>query len=118
MALVGLPPGSRHELGPLAYAVALRRRGVNVLYLGPDTPVASWVHASTESSAVAATIGVARPADIGPALEVGAALSAMRPSLLVTPGGPSAPDAGGDGQVLPMRVTDAAAEMARLLGLT
>ena len=115
--LVGLPPGSRHEIGPLAYAVALRRRGVNVLYLGPDTPVASWVHAGTESSAVAATIAVARPADIGPALEVGAALSAMRPSFLVTLGGPSAPDVGGVGHVLPLRVTDAAAAMARLVGL-
>ena len=34
--LVGLPPGSRHELGALAFAVALRRRGVGVLYLGAD----------------------------------------------------------------------------------
>ena len=41
--LVGLPPGSRHELGALAFAVALRRRGVGVMYLGPDVTVDAWV---------------------------------------------------------------------------
>ena len=42
--VVGLPPGSRHELGALAFATALRRRGLPVLYLGADVPVASWLH--------------------------------------------------------------------------
>ena len=41
--IVGLPPGSRHELGALAFAAALRRRGVGVLYLGPDVPIDGWV---------------------------------------------------------------------------
>ena len=41
--VVGLPPGSRHELGALAFATALRRRGVAVLYIGADVPVASWL---------------------------------------------------------------------------
>ncbi len=44
LVVVGLPPGSRHELGALAFAVAVRRLGVGVLYLGADVPVASWVH--------------------------------------------------------------------------
>ena len=38
--VVGLPPGARHELGALAFAVAARRAGIPVLYLGPDLPVA------------------------------------------------------------------------------
>lgn len=42
--VVGLPPGSRHELGALAFATALRRRGLPVLYLGADVPVASWLY--------------------------------------------------------------------------
>ena len=32
--VVGLPPGSHHELGAFAFAVAARRAGLNVLYLG------------------------------------------------------------------------------------
>ena len=44
--LVGLPPDSRHELGALAFAVALRRMGADVLYLGSDVPIASWVNAA------------------------------------------------------------------------
>ena len=42
--VVGLPPGSRHELGALAFATALRRRGLPVLDLGADVPVASWLY--------------------------------------------------------------------------
>ena len=32
--VVGLPPGSRHELGAFAFAATLRRRGLGVLYVG------------------------------------------------------------------------------------
>ena len=56
--LVGLPPGSRHELGALAFAVALRRRGVGVMYLGPDVPVDAWVDVARRTKARAAVIGV------------------------------------------------------------
>ena len=40
--LIGLPPGSRHELGALAFATAARRRGIGVVYLGADVPERSW----------------------------------------------------------------------------
>ena len=33
----GLPAGSQHELGALAFATAIRRRGMDVLYLGPTS---------------------------------------------------------------------------------
>ena len=36
--VVGLPPGGRHELGALAFAVAARRAGLAVTYLGADLP--------------------------------------------------------------------------------
>jgi DNA-binding transcriptional MerR regulator/methylmalonyl-CoA mutase cobalamin-binding subunit len=114
--LVGLPPGCRHEIGTLAFAVALRRRGADVLYLGPDTPVASWVHAAVEGAAEVAVVGVPRRADVGPAREVAAALAAARPALVVAMGGPAAvPAANGVARVLPVRVTDAAAEVPRLI---
>lgn len=43
--IIGLPPGSRHDLGLLAFAVAARRSGLRTTYLGADLPVAAWVGA-------------------------------------------------------------------------
>ncbi|TAK02339.1 MAG: MerR family transcriptional regulator [Chloroflexota bacterium] len=114
--VVGLPPGCRHEIGTLAFAVALRRRGVDVLYLGPDTPVASWAHAALDGHAVAAVIGVPRRADVGPAREVVAALAASGQRLIVAIGGPAAGAVtDGPARLLPVRVTDAAAALASVL---
>ena len=58
--VVGLPPGSRHELGALAFAVALRRRGVGVLDLGQDVTVEGWVDAATRTRAKAAVEPIQR----------------------------------------------------------
>jgi methanogenic corrinoid protein MtbC1 len=108
--LVGLPPDSRHELGALAFAVALRRMGVDVLYLGSDVPVDSWVDAAKESTAQAAILGVVTDHDVAPARDVIAALRQVRPDLQLAFGGafasvPTAPDGV---TVLPERVVDAA----------
>lgn len=40
--LVGLPPGSRHELPALAMATCLRRQHLDAVFLGPDVPAESW----------------------------------------------------------------------------
>lgn len=85
--LVGLPPGSRHELGGLAFAVAARRAGLPVLYLGPDLPVDDWVATAERVAARAAVIGSVTAADRGPAQLVAAALIAARPDLLIAFGG-------------------------------
>lgn len=108
--LVGLPPDSRHELGALAFSVALRRLGVDVLYLGSDVPVESWVDAAADSAAQAAVVGVVTARDIPPASEVAAALRAARPDLVLAFGGASADglSAIGDVTVLPARVVEAA----------
>ena len=53
--LVGLPPKCRHELPLLAFAVCLRRAGLDVIYLGADMPLESWsavVRASAPRGAV------------------------------------------------------------------
>jgi DNA-binding transcriptional MerR regulator/methylmalonyl-CoA mutase cobalamin-binding subunit len=114
--VVGLPPGCRHEIGTLAFAVALRRHGVDVLYLGPDTPVASWVHVAVDRRAAAAVIGVPRRADAAPTHEVVAALHAARPELLIAIGGPASGRVGHDVvRTLPTRVTDAAEELVGLI---
>jgi MerR family transcriptional regulator, light-induced transcriptional regulator len=86
--LVGLPPGSRHELGALAFAVVARRAGLPVSYLGPDLPIADWVAAARDARA--AIIGVVTPADIVAATELVDHLRAAHPGLPVAVGGGSA----------------------------
>jgi methanogenic corrinoid protein MtbC1 len=116
--VVGLPPGSRHELGALAFAVSLRRRGASVLYLGADVPIASWVHAVTSRSARGVVIGVVMPDDVPPASELVAALVRQHPGLTIALGGSSATavDVGtAEVLILPPRVTQAAAAVASAL---
>lgn len=116
--LVGLPPGARHELGALAFGVALRRRGCEVLYLGPDVPAASWAAAADEIDARVAVIAVARPDDVEPAIAAAGAIAAAHPATRVALGGSGARLAAGAGigiVRLPDRVVDAAAEVAGML---
>jgi DNA-binding transcriptional MerR regulator/methylmalonyl-CoA mutase cobalamin-binding subunit len=117
LVVVGLPPGSRHELGALAFAVALRRKGVGVLYLGPDVPVASWVHVIEQNRARVAIMSVVQEVDRISALEVAMALRDIgsRPALAV--GGGSADWEGAQEAgmvVLPNRINEAAGVAARL----
>lgn len=113
--VVGLPPGCRHEIGTLAFAVALRRQGVNVLYLGPDVPIASWVHVVTERPTAAVVIGVVVPDDIDPADAVAVAIHEARPRVVIAVGGPAAGAATSDVRILVDRVGDAALEVAGLV---
>lgn len=68
--VVGLPPGSQHELGALAFATAVRRRGLNVLYLGANVPARSWVTAVTTHAAQAVAVAVVTHEDRPAAIEV------------------------------------------------
>ena len=88
--LVGLPPGARHELGALAFAVAARRAGIPVLYLGPDLPVADWVGTASRTQARAAVIGALGTDDARAAAEVARALHANDPGLVIMLGGGAA----------------------------
>jgi MerR family transcriptional regulator, light-induced transcriptional regulator len=38
-ALLACVPGEQHELGLLAFGIALRRRGWQITYLGTDSPI-------------------------------------------------------------------------------
>jgi len=89
-AIIGLPPGARHELGALAFAVAARRGGIPVAYIGADVPVTSWVETTSRPDTRAAVLAVMRPADIEAAVAVRDALAASRPDLIVAVGGPDA----------------------------
>ncbi len=86
--VIGLPPGSRHELGVLGFATVARRNGVRVVYLGADLPVDDWI-TGTEGAA-AAVIGVPTPGDRASAAAVADRLRVERPSLRVALGGAGA----------------------------
>lgn len=87
--VVGLAPNGRHELGALAFAVAARRAGLAVRYLGPDLPVEDWVAAAADADAV--VIGVVTAKDRRAAVEVAQGVRAAYPEVVVALGGPAAP---------------------------
>jgi len=113
--VVGLPPGSRHELGALAFATALRRRGHDVLYLGADLPAASWQQAVQAHHATAAVITVVMTADRPSTIAVADSLKRAEPALLVAAGGASGTDLGETITTLPSTITAAAHTLDRLL---
>jgi methanogenic corrinoid protein MtbC1 len=110
--VVGLPPGGRHELGALAFAVAARRGGLPVTYLGPDLPVDDWLAAADD--AAAAVIGVVTARDRTAALEVARRLRAADPDLMIAFGGSALPHSSDDlpAVLLPDELLDAVATVA------
>ena len=88
-AVVGLPPGSLHELGALAFATAIRRKGLDVLYLGADVPAASWEAAVRRHAAAAAVLSVVTRQDRPAAASVADRLLRQDLVPLVCSGGSS-----------------------------
>jgi len=116
--IVGLPPGSRHELGALAFAITLRRRAIGVLYLGADVPIDSWVDVVRRSSVRAAVVAVVTEADVRAAAEVVSAIESADQGIVVALGGSRAAmvDRSDRTIVLETRwLTTAAEELARAL---
>ncbi|MBW3613644.1 MAG: MerR family transcriptional regulator [Chloroflexi bacterium] len=117
--LVGLPPGVRHEVAALAYATALRRAGIPVLYLGADVPVASWVAAADRTNARAVALGAVMTDDVAAADAVVSALREAPRDLVVAVGGRHAELIGnGDVLRLPERLRDAVGALADALEAT
>jgi len=87
--VVGLAPGSRHEIGALAFAVACRRAGLRVLYLGADVPIASWIEVGHEHPEAAVVLGAVTAGEADSAAEVISALASAHPDLLTVVGGAS-----------------------------
>jgi methanogenic corrinoid protein MtbC1 len=112
--LVGLARGSRHELGVLAFAIALARAGAEVVYVGGDLPPDSWVVAATTQRPDAVVIGVPSAVDVPAVRDTVSALGAVRPELPVLVGGRHQDDVGA-GEPLGHSLRDAAtAVVARL----
>ena len=116
--LVGLPPGSRHELPALGFATALRRAGISATYLGPDVPIRSWVTAVGQAHARTAVIGVSTAEDVAGAAAVVAALRDRHPELLIAVGGRHNRELSGVSAHLPEPLVDAVTDLRRLLRLS
>ena len=106
--VVGLPPGGRHELGALAFAVAAKRAGLPVIYLGADLPTDDWLAAAGRASA--AVIGVVTARDRNAAMQLAHRLLEVRPDLVVALGGRAAQAAPGILR-LPVELTDSVAAL-------
>ena len=113
-AIFGLPPGSHHEIGLLAFAVAARRAGVPILYLGADVPEASWTAALDRTGADVAVVGVPTPRDVPAAERVLATLRARSPEPVAFVGGGGAAGVAPESGVraLPNDLAAAAATLA------
>lgn len=88
--LVGLPPGGHHELGAFAFAVALRRAGLDALYLGANVPVEGWLRTVRETGVAAIVLGVVTASDVANAIAVIEALRSVEHPPICAVGGPSA----------------------------
>ena len=115
--IVGLPPASQHEIGAFAFAVAARRIGLDVLYLGANVPLDSWLRTARETGAPVAVLAVVTESDVAAAAIVAGALRTTSQPLICAVGGPLAgdlPDALGAIR-LPETLDDAVAAVARIL---
>lgn len=110
--VVGLPPMSRHALGALTFAVAVRRRGVGVLYLGADVPVDGWVDAMRRTRARAAVVAIPMERDRETAGAVVQALRSTGIPLIAVGGAAARPPLAEGLLVLPPSVVDAAEALA------
>jgi DNA-binding transcriptional MerR regulator/methylmalonyl-CoA mutase cobalamin-binding subunit len=113
--VVGLPSGSQHDLGALAFATAIRRRGLDVLYLGANVPVDSWEAAMRSRSARAAVLAVVTPADRPAALEVAHRLLGQDVVPIVCSGGASGADLAAGVHTLAPTIGASARELDELL---
>lgn len=85
--VIGLPPGSRHELGLLAFAVAARRAGMATAYVGADLPSEEWESAVRKRGAQAVVMATPRLTDVVVAQAVVDRLRAAHPELVIGMGG-------------------------------
>ncbi|WP_134324909.1 MerR family transcriptional regulator [Cumulibacter soli] len=116
--LVGLPPNARHEIGPLAFAIAARRRGLQVYYLGADLPIDNWVDAVRARRPAAVVIAAASTSDAAQSRRVLKAVRSAAPHTILAVGGRAQEQVHIDGAiVLGHRMADAASRMVHELAL-
>ncbi len=112
--VVGLPSGSQHELGALAFATAIRRSGLNVLYLGANVPASSWEAAVTSHAARAAVLAVVTHDDRPAAITITELLARHRLAPTVCAGGAAGADLAEGVHELAPSIGKAARQLERL----
>ena len=110
--LLSCAPGEQHDLGLVAFGLALRARGFRILYLGADTPiesVAQTARAARPRAVVVSAVSAERFKEIAGALRE---LAAEYPVYL---GGAGATEVGGE---FPTLTGDPVEEADRFAALT
>ena len=92
--LVGMPPSGQHELGVFAFAVACRRAGQAIAYLGANVPLESWMRTVRESAVPAIVLGAVTSEDAVAVDRVAAAIAMLDTPPICFAGGPASLDAG------------------------
>ena len=69
LALLACAPGEQHDLGLIAFGLALRARGWRIVYLGPDTPLESIAEAARGSQPRRVVVSAVTPAAFAAARE-------------------------------------------------
>jgi MerR family transcriptional regulator, light-induced transcriptional regulator len=100
--LVGMPPSGRHELGVLAFAIACRRAGLAVAYLGADVPLESWMRTARETGVPAVVLGAVTNEDAVAVDRVAVALTMLDRPPVCFAGGPAAADASAKSSTVPL----------------
>jgi DNA-binding transcriptional MerR regulator len=93
-ALLACPPGEPHDIGLIAFGLALREQGFRIVLLGADTPIESLVSTAEELRPEVVAVGAAWTVPFAAALPYLAAIAA-RHRLVV--GGRGIPESGADG---------------------
>lgn len=114
VVVVGLPPGSLHQLGVLSFATALRRSSVDVRYIGADVPVAGWRRTVTQLRPAAAVVGVPMPSDAPSGVEAVRALDGTTRVLVGGSGAADVAEATG-AELLPGSLVEAARALSDVL---
>lgn len=110
--LVGLPEGAVHEVAPLAMATALRRVGVNAVYLGADLPADAWASAAAGEGVAAVVMSLTTTADVEAAQVVVDSLRGRRPDLCIAVGGAHAAALVGSTLLFDGTIPESARELA------
>lgn len=108
LLVCGLPQGCHHGMLLLAFVIAARRAGFDVLDLGADVPHESWLAAVRRRRPVEVVTSVVREDDIASVRGLLAALSAEVNGPTVYAGGGFADQVGDPLVVLPDRIGEAA----------
>lgn len=82
LLLVACAPGEFHELGALILTITLRRAGVDVLYLGADTPIADLVAMSRSLEPAAVLVSATSRVSIEQLRPDSALLASAAPLIL------------------------------------